>query len=156
MSAAAGVSIPQLTAHYQTIAAERMQQLPIYNPRLKVEAVGFREFEGDQLGVLIAPWFVNLVLLPGDERWASEPGGAVCNLALPAGTEQFTVCRDDVLGTYLSAVLFRSSELFPDQDTARAIAADVMRRLFESPAPQAARAAPAISRRDLLRGVSAS
>jgi [NiFe] hydrogenase assembly HybE family chaperone len=148
------ISTQKLTAYFQTIAVQRMQQLPIYNPRLRVETVGFREFDGDQLGVLITPWFVNLILLPGSDSWASQPAGAACELALPAGAETFTVCQDDVLGRYLSAVLFRSSEHFEDQDTARAIAADVMERLFQTPAPPATKAPSGISRRDLLRGAS--
>ena len=150
-----GVSVRALTEHYQMIARERMRQLPIYNQHLRVEAVGFQDFDAHQLGVLITPWFMNLVLLPGTSEWTNEPAGTACELALPGGAEQFTVCRDDVLGTYLSAVLFRSSEHFPDQDTARAIAADVMERLFQPTAPPVTKAAPGISRRDLLRGVSA-
>jgi [NiFe] hydrogenase assembly HybE family chaperone len=149
-------TVGKLTEHYQIIAGERMQQLPIYNPRLTVEAVGFREFQAHQLGVLITPWFMNLVLLPGIPSWNARPTGEVCELALPAGPEEFTVCRDDVLGTYLSAVLFRTMAHFPGQIVTRAIALDVMQRLFQPAPPAAAETKSSISRRDLLRGTGAA
>ena len=45
-------------------AALKVKGLPIYNPTLAVEAVGFREHEGRQVGVIVTPWFMNLTVLP--------------------------------------------------------------------------------------------
>lgn len=123
-----------LVSVYRDIAAERMQGLPIVNPRLDVEAVAFRSVGDHRFGVLVAPWFMNMVLLPGSDDWSEHPQGHKVDVTLPAGDYEFVVCRDDALeGCYLSSVLFRSMNDFPDQDTARAVATEVMVRLFEPP-----------------------
>ena len=90
-----------------------MQNLPICNPRLKVESVGFREFEGHELGVLITPWFMNLVLLPGPDSELDLAESSASEWAFPSGQHEFVTCRDDALGTYLTAVLFSSVSGFP-------------------------------------------
>ena len=154
----AAVDPARLVSHYRTIGAERMQGLPIVNPRLDVEAVGFRVVGGHRFGVLIAPWFMNMVLLPGGDDWSAHAQGDKVTVTLPAGDYEFVVCRDDTLpGCHLSAVLFRSMTDFPDQDTARAVAREIMLRLFE-PEPDASRepddglARRRYSRRALLSG----
>ena len=45
-------------------AALKVKGMPIYNPTLAIEAVGFREHEGRQVGVMVTPWFMNLTVLP--------------------------------------------------------------------------------------------
>ena len=54
-----------LVGIYQRIADERMQGMPFVNRALRVEAVDFRAWDDHQVGVLITPWFMNLILLPG-------------------------------------------------------------------------------------------
>ncbi|MEI8259125.1 MAG: [NiFe]-hydrogenase assembly chaperone HybE, partial [Deltaproteobacteria bacterium] len=49
------------------IHATRMADLPFLNPALRVAALGFRDWSGLRLGVLVTPWSINLVLLPGPE-----------------------------------------------------------------------------------------
>lgn len=147
-----------LASHFRRVAEERMQGLPIVNPSLEVEAVGFREFDEHRFGVLIAPWFMNMVLLPGNDAWSDRRQGDKTMLELPAEAYEFTVCRDEELpGPYLSAVLFRTVVDFPDQDTAREVAVDILERLFEppgdTPSTDKPRAdAPRYSRRALLSG----
>lgn len=57
----------RLQATFEMIAATRMADVPIVNPRLRVETVGFRLWQGFWVGVLVTPWSINLVLLPGDD-----------------------------------------------------------------------------------------
>ena len=123
-------AVAALEARYGTILRERMQGLPIVNPRLRVEATAFREFEGGSLGILVTPWFMNLVYLRADADWSDEPQGASHRLQLPARQIEFTVNRDDETGTFLSAVLFRTVRDFGDQQLALDIAAQVMHDLF--------------------------
>lgn len=55
-----------LEALYRDIAASRMDGVPILHPRLAVAAVGF-EADADgrgASGVLVTPWFMNLVWMP--------------------------------------------------------------------------------------------
>lgn len=150
-------SVEQLVAHYRMVLEERMQGLPILNPRLDVEAVGFRDHDGDRLGVLVTPWFMNLVLLPGTDEWADAEQGAISVVAFPSGPCEFTVGHDDTLGTFLSAILFRTVADFPDQATARAVAEEVMALLYAEPERgRAEESGRKVSRRGLITGLGAS
>jgi hypothetical protein len=55
------------------------------------------------------------------------------------------------MGTYLSAILFRSVTDIPDQQTARELAVEVMKELFTK-----ARDKNTVSRRALFTGLKAS
>ena len=139
-----------LLGRFQVIYRDRMRKLPICNSVLEVEVVGFEAMAEHRLGILITPWFMNLILLAGDNSWSEMPDGATEQIVLPAETCAFTICRDDALGAYLSAVLFRSMKDFPDQQTAVAVARETLRQL-RLPAP--ATRGPRISRRRLLSGM---
>lgn len=137
-----------LVRHFEHIYTEHMRDLPIVNPRVQVEAVGFRGYEDHEIGVLITPWFMNLVLLPAGEAWADSAQGDSLSIEFPSGPIEFTTSRDDELGTYLTAVLFRSVSDFPDQSTARAVAEQVMKDLFVPSSNDRK-----LSRRELLTGL---
>lgn len=127
-----------------------MQDLPIVNPALDVEAVGFCAFEEHEIGVLISPWFINLVLLLGSNIGEQLKQGSKSTLRFPSGPVEFTTAQDEVLGPYLTAVLFRSVDEFPDQNTAKEVAQEVMQELFN-----AARDQHAMSRRELFTSAGA-
>lgn len=151
-------SVIELVGHFETIYRKHMQGLPIVNSQLSIEAVGFRCHEGHQFGVLITPWFMNLILLPGSEFWSEYEQGSTVEFALPAGAYDFTLSHDDDLGTYLTAVLFRTVSDFPDQDTARNVAETVLGMLFEKPDPskQGRPKTATLSRRDLFTRLGTS
>lgn len=152
---------------FAQIHATRMQGLPFLNPALRVEAVGFRRWDGRWLGVLITPWFMNLMLLP-DEPGAWHPAryGESVAYALPSGVFEFIAAREPLLGDYQSCSLYSPVFEFADQDGARATALAVMDALFDAgtragiegpgtPLAMPARAEPAVapvSKRDFLRG----
>lgn len=148
--------VAKLVEHFTSVAEERMRGLPIVNPMLEVEAVGFQEVDGHALGILISPWFMNLVLLPGSREWGDFAQGAEIEWRLPAGPFPMNVCHDEKLGTYLTGVLFRTVGDFPDQDTAREIAAEILARLHREPEPPAAnKAGRTLSRRELFARLGA-
>lgn len=147
-------SATQMAAHFREIGDANMRDLPIYNPRLEVEAVGFDEFGPHQLGIMITPWFMNLVLLPGTDDWDGAEQGARCEVALPAGPYEFTVAPDAELGTSLNASLFSTVTDFPDQATARATAEEIL-RLVRRPPEKVRPAKRKLTRRALLRGETA-
>ncbi len=148
--------VSALVAHYDKIAAAKMQGLPIVNPVLEVEAVGFTPGpDGHTAGVLITPWFMNLVVLPATDEWDALPAGATVDWSMPSGRYDMTVCRDEALGTYLTAVLFRTVTDFPDQATAREVAAEVVAALARPPAAPSS-AGRTLSRRDLFTRPGAS
>lgn len=120
---------------YRQIAEQRMKGLPFLNPALEVEAVGFRTWEGHQVGVLITPWFMNLVLIPGPEAESRDLGGDKATAwEFPGGRCDLHVSRPDGQILHLCASLFTSVEGFPDQGTAREVAREVLRNLFTVPA----------------------
>jgi [NiFe] hydrogenase assembly HybE family chaperone len=131
-----------LEAAFRRIAATRMAGMPLVNPALEVEAVGFRNWEGHQVGVLVTPWAINLVLLAG-------PYAPVPELALdqrghwrfPSGEYEFMGGSEPECGAFQFCSLFSPPEGFGDQAQAREVAAAVMQQLF---------LAPSVSRRALL------
>ena len=141
------ITIAQLVDRFDSIYRDRMQDLPIVNANLEVEAVSFDRWEDQNLGVLVTPWFINLVLLPTSDEYDGIPQGKLIQCTFPSGPCELTVCHDDVLGTYLAAVLFRTVEDFPDQGTARAIAEEALLRILEDPE------APTFKRRDFFTGL---
>ena len=128
--------------------------MPIVNPQLDVEAVGFRAHGDDEVGILITPWFMNLVILPGPGTRLGIAQGDEIAWTLPAGDYAMTCCRDDALGDYLTAVLFRTVADFPDQATARDIAKTILEMIFTPPETVAGQA-PRFSRRELFSRLGA-
>lgn len=143
-------SVAELVAHYRQVHDQRMRGLPILNPALEVAAVDFREFGEHAVGVLVTPWFMNLVLLPGTVEWNGVTQGGVATISFPSGDIDFNVAHDERLGTHLTAALFSSVADFPDQDTAVAIAEEIVRNLIEPEEEPIEQAAPRYSRRELF------
>jgi [NiFe] hydrogenase assembly HybE family chaperone len=130
----------RLTAAFEAIAP-RMRDLGFYNPALRVEAVDFEPWEGRWLGVMVTPWFVNLMLLPCEpQRWESLAPGTKRRYRFPAGDYEFIGALDDALGNYQMCSLFSPALEFADHDMARLVAQLARRALFDSanaPRPEA-------------------
>lgn len=115
----------RLEAAFRRIERERMAGVPILNPALRVEAVGMRPFGGDWLAVLVTPWFMNVVILPGDgsaAAWAAVTPGGTIRRTFPAGTFDFLVGEEDGLGRFAMCSLFSPMDDFADAATAAATA----------------------------------
>jgi [NiFe] hydrogenase assembly HybE family chaperone len=145
--------VESLVAYYSRIHEERFQGLPIVNPQLAVEALGFRTLAEHKIGALITPWFINLVLLPGNARWRDRAQGCVCSIELPGGKIDFTVSHDEELGTTLSAALFGSVTDFPDQAMARDVARETLELLFGEKRASSEIGGAGMTRRQLLRNL---
>ncbi|MCX7892466.1 MAG: [NiFe]-hydrogenase assembly chaperone HybE [Burkholderiales bacterium] len=155
----------RLEAAYRAIHAERMHGIPIVNPALGVAAVGFADWEGRWLGVLVTPWCMNLMLVPRDPAaWRPLAVGAKRRYALPAGEFEFIGGEDPAIGEYQMCSLFSPMERFGDMETAvltaklaleAALAPAQAERQAAEPRPleKLARAVEApMSKRDFLRG----
>lgn len=125
------LSTDALVDYYRQVHEKTFRELPIANARLDVEAVGFRPLGEHLLGVLITPWFMNLILLPGTECWDDRPQGGACKLELPGGSVDCRVSHEHALGTILSAALFSTVADFPDQEIAREVARETLRLLCD-------------------------
>lgn len=136
-------------------AEGRMAALPVHNPLLAVEGRGFRPFDDLLVGVLVTPWCMNLVLLPGGgTTWPRLPQGSEVEHVLPCGTVRFVTARDDEAGDYRMCSLFSPMGEFADMAAARATADAALEQVLASPAPPPAPQPEVLSRRDLFRGRS--
>lgn len=127
----------RLEATFRHIAATRMAGMAMVNPALAVEAVGFRALGQDWVGVLITPWSMNLLCLPGpDTEWKEAPSGTKKELELPSGAYEFLTAHEDALGPYLTSSLFSPMFDFADMDQARAVATAALSEVFTSQAPE--------------------
>lgn len=159
---------PLLERIFRDIHLTRMQGLPVLNDALDVEAVGFRPWCGHWLGVLITPWFMNVMLLPGPQApWPDVPAGGKRDWQLPSGMYSFIVGRETRLGDYHMCSLFSPVFELPDPATARLTALAALEALLK-PADYARNVATAVppgpvatvvdkleqpmSKRDFLRG----
>jgi [NiFe] hydrogenase assembly HybE family chaperone len=117
---------------FRAVHEKRMQGLPFINPALSVEAVDVQPWNGHWLGVLITPWFMNLMLLPDDDAaWPALRPGEKCEQSFPAGVFEFIAGREDTLGEYLACSLFSPMFEFADHETARLTAAAARAALFD-------------------------
>jgi len=79
-----------------------MRDLPVYNEKVAIEAIGFRAFGDDALiGVVLTPWFMNLIVLPLEPAPMdmAQIGKSVV-IELPAGQRNFVVGGDETVGLY--------------------------------------------------------
>lgn len=122
---------PRLEAAFRAVAA-RMQGLGFVNPALAVEAVGFAPWEGQWLGVMVTPWFMNLVLAPRDPVcWRPLAQGDKRTYRFPAGDYEFIGAHDDAAGEYQLCSLFSPVLEFDDHSTARLVAELAREALFD-------------------------
>ena len=105
---------------------ERTEPLPV-NPRLNCTSVGFTRCKGDWLGVVITPWFMDLVLLPGGGiLWGDIPPGQRRYIELAQGAVAFTAAEEPCLGAYQHAPLVSTVASLPDMAAAITLANQVM------------------------------
>lgn len=110
---------------------QRMGDVPFVNPALSVEVLPFRRIEGDWLGVVITPWAIQLVLLPGGGTlWGDIPAGQRRFVSLPVGTlafiaDQTEAGRDEAaLPVFQYCTLMSPVDALATQEQARRFAMD--------------------------------
>lgn len=124
--------VARLEGLFRHIERHRMAGVPVLNGALQVRAVGFRSWSGYQLGVLITPWFMNLILLgegDGADVLERSPGEKVRHL-FPSGVYEFIVAEEPVLGRYQACSLFSPMNSFDSQVLAEATAREVLSGLM--------------------------
>ena len=121
----------RLQAIFENIAVTRMAGLPILNPALRVEAVGFREWEGRWVGVLVTPWTISLVLLPGsDAPLESLLLDEKRVWHFPSGAYEFMGLHEPVLGACQICSLISPVAEFSTHEEAAAVAREIVVALF--------------------------
>ncbi|WP_432474063.1 [NiFe]-hydrogenase assembly chaperone HybE [Amphritea sp. HPY] len=135
-----------IESRYRDILHQQMEGVALVNQRLDVAAIGFRELlndsvnradgvsfdDAEQIGVLLTPWFMNLMLLPGSsEQWTEQLAGTKTTRRLPSGRYEFIYGWDPVLGGYGMCALFSPMFEFDSQQQAVATADEVLHALFD-------------------------
>lgn len=111
---------------FREVQAKHMQDIPVINPKLSVKALGFSnedDFNDYRLGILITPWFMNLMLLPKTPLAEGIPEfGNIQKHTFPSGTYEFVTGFDDAFGHYQSCSLFSPMFEFDSQQAAEVTA----------------------------------
>ena len=139
------------------IQRDQMCDVPILNPELSVEAVDFQRWQGHWLGIVVTPWCMSMLLVPGNpENWVSTGDNKRRFVKFPAGDFAFLGSAEAELGEYQSCPLFSPMGQFGSQSEATMTARASLIALLTD--PQAAKAAaaekpagePSLSRRRFL------
>jgi [NiFe] hydrogenase assembly HybE family chaperone len=159
-----------LQARFEHIHLHQMVGVPMLNPALRVQALGFRPWAEHWLGVLVTPWFMNLVLFPRQAgHWQAIGERESRHYVFPAGVFEFIGSRDAELGDYQACSLFSPMFEFNDHAAAHDTAVAALAALFDpasrpgsdvpAAAPEQPIAAsaptapkPALSKRDFIFG----
>jgi [NiFe] hydrogenase assembly HybE family chaperone len=134
-----------------------MRELPLYNDKIAIEAIGFRAFgETALIGVVLTPWFMNLVLLPvAPEPMRMAEIGRPVEVELPIGKRTFVIGGNEVIGLYRAHSLHSPVLTFTLPGQAQAEARRQLGLLLAPPAAEPAvrqNGSGAVDRRALLFG----
>ena len=121
----------RLVADFSEVWHSTMRGMTIVNKALRVEAVGFRRHEGRIMGVLVSPWFMNLILLPDGEAWSELKAGEKEVVAFPSGDYEFIHNTREMTGGYKACSLFSPMGDFTSQKDATDVARAVMAAIFD-------------------------
>ncbi len=119
-----------LVAHYRTLAVRVMAEMPMANAALQVEALGVTRLEAGWCGILLTPWFMNLVYQPD----RALPG-VTCTAILPSAEIALQPAQG-VEGFWM-APLISPLQDFPHMDYARSVAQQILQQLLTPPAAPA-------------------
>jgi [NiFe] hydrogenase assembly HybE family chaperone len=124
-----------LTRHIETvfkrIEQEQMQGIPLLNPALQVQTIGFQHYQERPIGILITPWMMNLVLLPNEkDDWSDLKLGDKQHHRLPANEFRFMVNEIDGIGLCQTHSLYSPMHEFMNQEHAVAAAESFMQTLM--------------------------
>lgn len=118
---------------FNTIHTERMVDVPILNDKLKVKVIGFQQWQNSYLCIMLTPWFMNIMLLPGeDENWDDKRETTSSRHTFPSGNYEFLVGFEPDIGKYQMCSLFSPMFEFADNDAAVETADVAIRELMNS------------------------
>ena len=119
---------------FERIHREQMAGLPLLNKALSVTTLGFQNFEGRILGMLITPWMMSLLLFPKpQDDWQSQALGSKNMISFPGGNYRFMINVIDELGVCQMHSLHSPMHRFGSQDAAIAEATAFMDKLLVIP-----------------------
>ncbi|HEY8063340.1 MAG TPA: [NiFe]-hydrogenase assembly chaperone HybE [Methylosinus sp.] len=121
-----------LADFYRRVHETSMRDSGVCNEALEVEAIGFRDFGPYALGVVVTPWFANLVVAaPREDADAPFPDPATLRLRFPAGDVDFNVSEIAGFGRIAACSLFSPMDEFADHEAARIAARSALDALLD-------------------------
>lgn len=124
----------RLEQAFHAIAESEMRGLPFFQAQIPIRACGFQLFEQQWVGVVLTPWMLSLLVLPGpQQRWERRKVGEKLALALPCGSVNFTVGEIAGCGQYLACSLMSPLEKGLDADRAVMLAEQSARMALSLP-----------------------
>ncbi len=128
-----------LEASFRKIEQDQMQDMPVLNASISVQAVGFREWNGRQLGVMVTPWMMSLFLLPsqGDD-WSEIPLGEARHQVFPEKTYDFSINEFEGVGRCQTHALHSPMFKFDTHQEAVKEAERVLASIMEETDPEEA------------------
>jgi [NiFe] hydrogenase assembly HybE family chaperone len=154
--------IQQLESCFEQVHQKAMRGMPIVNPYLEVTAIGFRPWSTDNwddalLGILLTPWFMNLLILPESPSLKlSATVGSRHDAAMPAGSIECLWSQHDDLGVYLSCSLMSPVLTFESQQQAQALAEETLSLLLTFPSDHQANQRNSTTKRGLISRIAQS
>lgn len=140
-------TVENLVRRFQQIGVERIYGLPIYNDRLTVEAIDFQPCEGGLIGVLVTPWFMNIMLLPDDTNpYQRQELGEKVKYQLESGEHEFVIGEDEEVGRYLFRTVTSPTHCYKKQIAAVASGQKALTALL-TPPEQEEQEEPVVSQR---------
>lgn len=123
-SAQLAARVQTLVDFYRHVQTERMQGIPLLNPALSVEAVGFEWVAPEATdpvaeGVLITPWFMSLLRLPSVNLPHGHRVGRKAVRDFGSERFDFIGAHDPAIGYHETCALFSPMNGFATQDLAR-------------------------------------
>jgi [NiFe] hydrogenase assembly HybE family chaperone len=124
----------QVTNLFERVHREQMAGLPLLNKTLSVTTLGFQEYEGRILGMLITPWMMSLVLFPTpQDDWQAQALGCKNSITFPNGNYRFLNNVIGDLGVCLMHSLHSPMHRFHTQEAAIAEATTFLDKLLTAP-----------------------
>lgn len=125
-----------LESTYRRIWETSMHDMPFVNNALSVAAIGFRRHQGDWVGAVLTPWFLNLFVLPsGGTLWSDRASGDRVKIDFPVGQLEFIADYDPGgdIPAYQYCPLFAPVSQFSTHEAAVAAAEEALEALFTVP-----------------------
>jgi len=126
-----------LEVTFNKIHQEQMQEIPILNSLIAVEALGFHEYQGRIVGIVITPWMMNMFMLPKDgEDWSQYEIGHKLPHQFPSNTYKFMVNEIDGIGYCQTYSIFSPMHEFANHEHALSAAQSFLDTMMIERDPQ--------------------
>lgn len=114
----------------------KMRDVPFLNKAIQVQAIGFRPYEDEvagrsTLGVLLTPWFMNLILVPDEKPDPAPQVGTKSYVSFPSGKYEFIWSYREETGPYRACSLFSPVQEMASQLKAVEIGVEILKALFQ-------------------------